>query len=235
VRAGLLPVPVVALLAVPLSACSGFLHSNAQPEQTYFLRAPLGSAPAAEGNATSSAPGTPVSLRVGHPLAAPGLDSPHIMLVQTDHRLDFYSGSRWPAPVPDVVESLAVQTLRASSQWASIEDSRSPFPSSYLLQVTVRRFEADYTGGGAAPEVHVVLDCILGRREGRDVVATFIAAGSATASTNRLSEVVAAFEQAAATALTALAQQSLAAVRADRTRAAQNPAAPKPSSSLQSQ
>jgi cholesterol transport system auxiliary component len=226
---------LAALLAVPLAACSGFLHSTAQPEQAYFLRAPLGGAAAAAGSATSSAPGTPVSLRVGHPLADPGLDSAHIMLVRADHRMDFYSGSRWPAPVPDVVESLAVQTLRASAQWASVEDSRSPFPSSYLLQVTVRRFDADYTGGGAAPEVQVVLDCILGRREGRDVVATFIAAGTASASANRLAEVVAAFEQATGTALTALAQQSLAAVRADQARAAQNAAAPRPSSSLQSQ
>lgn len=227
--------PVAALLAVSVAACSSLLHSNAQPEQTYFLRAPLAAAATPEPGPTPSAPGTPVSLRVGHPLADPGLDTAHIMLVQADHRMDFYSGSRWPAPLPDLVESLAVQTLRASAQWASVEDSRSPFPSGYLLQVTVRRFDADYTGGGAAPEVHVVLDCILGRREGRDVVATFIAAGSARAGTNRLAEVVTAFEQATGMALTVLAQQSLAAVRADQARAAQNAAAPKPSSSLQSQ
>ena len=43
------------------------------------------------------------SLRVGHPVAAPGLDSSHIMLVQADHRMNFYIGSRWPAPVADVL------------------------------------------------------------------------------------------------------------------------------------
>lgn len=225
-----------ALLAAPLAACSGFLHSNAQPEQTYYLRAPLGTAAGTAEGGAAAAPQTPsASLRVGHPLADPGLDNAHIMLVQADHRMDFYVGSRWPAPVPDVIESLAVQTLRAAAQWASVEDSHSPFPTSYLLQLTVRRFDADYTGGGAAPEVHVVLDCILGRREGREVVATFVASGTASASANRLSQVVAAFEQATGTALTSLAQQALAAVHADQARATQNAAAPAPSSSRPSQ
>jgi cholesterol transport system auxiliary component len=131
--------------------------------------------------------------------------------------------------------SLAVQTLRASGNWASVEDSGSPFPSDYLLQITVRRFDADYTGGAAAPEVNVVLDCIIGRREGRDVVATFVATGSAAAAQNRLGAVVGAFEQASATALTALGQQALEAARADAARAAQNATTPAPSSNRQSQ
>jgi cholesterol transport system auxiliary component len=171
-----------------------------------------------------------VSLRVGHPVAAPGLDSPHIMLVQADHRMSFYTGSRWVAPATEVVESLAVQTLRASGAWTSVEDSGSPFPSDYLLAIDLRRFEADYTAGGALPVVHVALECIVGRREGRDVVATFVAAGDAPAAANRMSEVVAAFEQASTAAMDVLAQQALQAVRADVQRAAQNPASPAPSS-----
>lgn len=220
------PLPVMLTAVALLAGCSGLLHSTAQPEQTYYLRAPLAAAAA-------PAQGPAVSLRVGRPLADPGLDSQHIMLVQSDHRLDFYSGARWPAPAPEVIESLAVQTLRASAQWASVEDSRSPFTSSYLLQTVLRRFDAEYAAGGGAPEVHVVLDCLIGRREGRDVVATFTASGSAPAAANRLADVVAAFEQATGAALESLSQQALAAVRADG--AAQNGAAPTPSSSRHSQ
>ena len=89
------------------------------------------------------------------------------------------------------------------------------------------------------PEVHVVFDCIIGRREGRDVVASFSAAGSALATANRLGEVVAAFEQATGTALAALSQQAQAAARAaaqpPAARAAQNEDSPVPSSSRSSQ
>jgi cholesterol transport system auxiliary component len=205
------------------------LHSNAKPEQIYYLRAPPAQAAAADGAAAAS-PAThsadsaplPVSVRVGRPVANPGLDSPHIMLLQTDHRMNFYTGSRWPGPAPEVIEALAVQTLRASGAWSSVEDSASPFPSDYLLQVHLRRFEADYTEGGAAPTVHVVLDCIIGRRQGREVLATFTASGAAAAPTNHLAEVVAAFEQATGTALEQLSQQALQTVRADPQRSALN-------------
>jgi ABC-type uncharacterized transport system auxiliary subunit len=153
------------------------------------------------------------------------------MLLQADHRMDFYLGSRWPAPASELIEALAVETLRSSNAWRSVEDSTSPFPSDYLLQVVVRRFEADYSGGGSAPTVQVTLDCIIGRREGRDVVASFVASGSAAAGANRLGEVVNAFEQATSAALTALAQQAVQAVQADLQRPAQNSENPEASSS----
>jgi ABC-type uncharacterized transport system auxiliary subunit len=217
-----------------LGGCSGLLQSNAKPEQTYYLRAPAVPAGAVAASEAAPAP----SLRVAHPLADPGLDTAHIMLLQKDHRMSFYTGARWPAPMPDLVGSLAVQTLRASGHWASVEDPASPFPSDYLLQITVRRFDADYSdapGGSAPPAVQVVFDCSIGRREGGEVLSTFVVAGSATASANRLGEVVAAFEQAADTALQQLAQQARAAVHTDAERAAQNGAAPAPSSNRHSQ
>jgi cholesterol transport system auxiliary component len=223
---------LIASLIGALGGCSGLLHSNAPAEQNYYLRAPA--VPA--GTIPAGAGAIPASLRVAHPLADPGLDSSHIMLLQNDHRMSYFTGARWPAPMPNLVASLAVQTLRASGNWASVEDSSSPFPSDYLLQITVRRFDADYTeAAAAAPTVHVVFDCIVGRREGREVLSSFVVAGSATATANRLSEVVSAFEQASATALTALTQQALEATRADAARATQKAAAPAPSSSRQSQ
>src|SRR5262249_8872819 len=135
-------------------------------------------------------------LGVGRPVAGPGLDSSRIMLVQADRRMNFFSGSRWPAPTPEVIEALAVQTLRASGAWASVEGSGSPFPSDYLLHLHVQRFEAEYAEGANAPVVHVVLDAMVGRRAGREVVATFTVSGTAAAAANRLCEAVVAFEQA---------------------------------------
>ncbi len=203
--------PAVLLMCLCLAGCAGLFQSKAKPEQIYYLRTPA--APSASAAASSAA--MPASIRVGRPAADPGLDSPHIMLVQADHRMNFYSGSRGAAPAPEVIEALAVQTLRASGAWASVEGSASPFPSDYLLQIHVRRFEADYTEGGEAPVARVVLDCIVGRRQGREVLATFTVSGSAAAPANRLGEVVAAFEQATGAALQSLAQQAEQAVRSD--------------------
>jgi cholesterol transport system auxiliary component len=205
-----------ALLFLCLTGCSNLFQSKAKPEQTYYLRAPAA--------AVAAAAATPMSatLRVMRPITDPGLDNAHIILVQADHRMNFYSGSRWAAPAPELIEALAVQTLRGSGDWASVEGSASPFPSDYMLQVRVRRFEADYAQADTAPVVRVVLDCILGRRPGREVLATFTVSGDATSSANHLSQVVAAFEQATATALEGLARQTAQAARADLERAAQN-------------
>ena len=229
------PLPAAGRCSSPpsLGGCGGLLRSSAAPEQSYYLNAP-----ALPAGASAGAAGAPASsLRIARPLADPGLDTSHIMLLQSDHRMSFYSGARWPAPMPQMVGSLTVATLRASGHWAAVEDAASPFPSDYLLQITVRRFDADYSAGAsAAPEVHVVLDCNIGRRDGRDVVGTFVVAGSATASANRLGEVVGAFEQATDAALSALTEQSLIAIRAaDAARAAQKSDKPVASSSRQSQ
>ena len=198
-----------ALLCLCLAGCSNLFQSKAKPEQTYYLRAPAAVAAAAAAPMAAS-------LRVVRPIADPGLDGAHIMLVQADHRMNFYSGSRWPAPTPEVIEALAVQTLRASGAWASVEGSGSPFPSDYLLHLHVQRFEAEYAEGANAPVVHVVLDAMVGRRSGRELLAAFTVSGTAAAAANRLGEVVVAFEQATGTALEALSQQTEQAVRADQ-------------------
>jgi cholesterol transport system auxiliary component len=199
-----------------LAGCTNLFHSDAKPEQTYVLRAPA--APPAAATATAAVP--LASLQVAHPFAAPGLDGPHIMLVQADHRMNFFLGSRWPSPVTDLVEALTVDTLRAAGTWQSVEDSGSPFSAEYLLQISVRRFEADYTGGGAAPTAVVVLDCTLGARAGRRLIASFVAQGSAPAASDRMNEVVAAFEHATDAALGSLAEQTAAATRAFAERSA---------------
>jgi ABC-type uncharacterized transport system auxiliary subunit len=205
------------------AGCTGNLfHSDAKPEQTYVLRAPVAGAAAGpegtDGAAATASAAPPAAalapIQIARPLAAPGLDGPHIILVQADHRMNFYLGSRWPAPLPDMVETLAVETLRASGEWQSVQDSGSPFTSEYLLSISVRRFEADYTRARSAPEVRVVLDCTLGARTGRELVASFVAQGSATAAGDHMSEVVAAFETASSTALESMSQQTVAATRA---------------------
>ena len=221
-----LPVCTAALCLATLGGCGSLFQSRAKPEQTYVLRAPPAGTTGAEGaaasaagaaaTATASPPAAALApLQVAHPLAGPGLDGPHIILVQPDHRMNFYLGSRWPAPLPDMVEALAVETLRASGEWQSVQDSGSPFISEYLLSIAVRRFEADYTRGrSSAPQVEVVLDCTLGARQGRELVASFVAEGSATAAGDHMSEVVAAFETAASAALTSMSGQAVAATHA---------------------
>jgi cholesterol transport system auxiliary component len=193
-----------------MAGCSGLLRSNALPVQVYTLR--VGDA-SPNGGADPDA-AVSASLHVAHPLAGPGLGTSQIVLLQPDHRMSVYAASAWAADAPTLFESLATQTLRASGEWRSVEDAESPFPSDYLLQISIRRFDADYAAGtDTPPTVHVTIDCTLGAEDGRTILASFVADGSAVAAANKLTEVVAAFQQAADQALGSMSQQASAAVR----------------------
>ncbi|MHB8812990.1 MAG: ABC-type transport auxiliary lipoprotein family protein [Steroidobacteraceae bacterium] len=201
------------LLVLGIGGCSGLLHSNAPPVQLYTLRA---GAVSSDG-AGDSHEALDASLRVANPLAGPGLGTSQIVLRQPDHRMNVYAASAWSADAPALVESLATQTLRASEDWSSVEGAEGPFPSDYLLQISIRRFDADYSAGtDAPPTIHVTLDCTLGTEDGREILASFSAAGSALAAANKLSEVVAAFQQASDQALGSMSRQALAAAQAAR-------------------
>jgi cholesterol transport system auxiliary component len=204
------------LLGLAVAGCSSLLHSNAPLVQIYTLRAPSASdlgtdqiaAPASGSTSTSA------SVRVAHLRAAPGLETAQIVLLQSDHRLNVYAASAWAAEAPALLESLAVATLRGSGHWRSVQDAESPFPSDYLLQISIAHFDADYSDDkGDPPTVRVTLDCTLGKAQGRDIITTFVASGMAVAGANRLGEVVAAFQRATDAAMTSLSKQAAAATR----------------------
>jgi cholesterol transport system auxiliary component len=191
------------------SACSGF-RSGEAPTVTYNLRAaaaaPAG-APAAPGRLQA------FSLRVLAPVAGPGLESDAILLTAADRRLEHFAASRWAAPAPTMLGSLVAETLRNRGLLAAVHDDAAPFPSDYLLRVTIRRFDADYAGGTSAPPaVTVVLECSLGTRADRKLLTTFVAQAAVRADDNRMGAVVAAFERATQDALGKLADQALAAM-----------------------
>lgn len=200
-----LPPALVAVAALLIAGCSSGLHSDSPATQVYVLRA--AAQPRSELTHFNA------SLHVSRPGAGPGMDTDRILLVQSDHRMSYFVASRWPANVPAVVESLAVDTLRSTGAWTAVQDSASAFSSDYLLQIVIRRFEADYSINPATPEVHVLLDCTVGKRVGREVITSFIAEGSASAPANRLGDVVTAFEDATNKALAEIAAQTAQAVR----------------------
>ena len=191
-----------------LSACSGVFESDLAAPQTYVLRLPA--TPAPEPNTSGG------TLLVQRPEASPGLASERIALLRSEQRFDFYAASRWAAPAPDVIESVMVDTLRATGAFSAVFDDSAPFSPRYNLRCTLRRFEADYTKSGGEPTVFVALDCTLGRHRDRELLASFTATGSAAARDDRLNAVVAAFESATAAAMSELGRAASAALASEK-------------------
>ena len=196
-----------------LTACSGVFESKLDAPQAYVLRLPPANAPAASANGGS--------VLLQRPQAGPGLDSDRIALLRSDQRFDFYAASRWAAPAPDLIESVMLDALRATGAFSAVFDDSAPYAPVYNLRCGLRRFESDYTSerggaGGRAPTVHVALDCTLGRRRDRQLLASFTAQGSSVAGEDRLSAVVAAFEAATATAMKELGRAIVDALAAEK-------------------
>lgn len=194
--------------AFALTACSGVFESKLVAPQAYVLRLPPATAPALAANAGS--------VLLQRPESGPGLDSDRIALLRSDQRFDFYAASRWAAPAPDLIESVMLDALRATGSFSAVFDDAAPYAPDYNLRCGLRRFEADYTPGGRAPTVHVALDCTLGRRRDRALLASFTAQGSSVAEEDRLNEVVAAFEAATATAMKELGRAAADALAAGK-------------------
>ena len=197
--------PVLGMLA----ACGGLLTSREPAPVTYVLRPVAASVAARAGGAPSptaaSAASSPVSLQVQRVVVAPGYARDEILLTHPDRRLDQYAASRWPDALPAVVERLAVDALRQHGAWSAVHDAAAPLPATQLLRLTVRRFDAEYAAAGRAPVVRVVIDATVARRDDRALLDSFTVEASAQASEDRMSAIVAAFEQAAGEALDGIA------------------------------
>ena len=196
--------PLIALL-LGLPGCSGLLHSTAPALQLYVLEPPQeasvtfdadrppGSAP------RSAAP----SLRISRPLPAPALNTDRIALLRPGNRLDYYAGSRWGAPLADLVSDLELTVFRVDSTWSAVADDRSSFNADYLLQTSLDRFTAEYASESGPPLIHVDLHGLLIRRSDGNLVGSFAIAENVMAKENRMASVVAAFSLAAQEAIIA--------------------------------
>ena len=183
-----------------LAGCSGGLRSNLPLAQVYVLR-PTVAAPAAPARSIGT-------IQVTLPLAAPGLSGEGIVVLRPGQRLDYYSGARWAAAAPIMLQTLAIEALRASNRFAMVESDAGPFAAEYVLSLELRHFEAEYRDSGP-PTVHVSLIGTLGRRGNRDAVVSFTAEGQVRADADRMQAVVAAFERATADALSQLAANAV--------------------------
>jgi cholesterol transport system auxiliary component len=196
-------------ISLGLGACGGLFESTIPAQQSYVLRLP--SRPV-QSEVTKVAGG----LRVQRPVAGPGLDSDRIVLLRSDRRFDVYAATRWAAPAPDLVASVLVDQLRGTSLFSSVLDDTAPYAPRYTLRCGLNRFESDYTGGGRAPTIEVVLDCTFGRYRDRTLLANFTAHGSAPAGDDRIGAVVAAFESATGKAVAELERNVTDALAAEK-------------------
>jgi cholesterol transport system auxiliary component len=180
-------------LSLALSGCAGsLLESSAAAPETYRL---------AGDSLPDRGSRMPLAISIARPGAALALDTDRVAVVQSDSRFDYFAGVRWSEPAPQMLQQQLVRALAADGRFEAVVAAPSRVPADLLLDVELRRFEAVYAADGGAPVVRVEMQVSLVDLRGARRLASFIAAASSSAETNRMASVIAAFERATSEAV----------------------------------
>lgn len=199
-----------ALLTFLAGGCTGSLfQTKAVPPTMYLLSA--GDARAAADGAAAG--GLAVDLAILKPRVRAGLDTDRIAALYPDRRLDYFADARWSGPLDEVIQDLIVQVFHTRAGMRNVSGDASAFGSAFWLEVTVTDFEAEYRESTAAPTVRVHLQARIGSSAERRIIARFEADAEQPAGENRMTSIVAAYNQAANTALAQLAANCAAALK----------------------
>lgn len=197
---------VLAVAALACGGCGSLLETKLPANTSYVLApAPASSAGVARSDA---------DLSIGRPDLAPGLDTERIAVLK-GRQLDYYRAAQWGGRAAEVVQTLLVDSFEDQQLFRSVTAEQSRVASEYVLDITVRDFQAEYASDNDAPTAHVTILGRLIRVTDRQLVDTFAATAQSRASDNRLTAVAAAFETAAHKVVLELAQKTAASIASD--------------------
>jgi cholesterol transport system auxiliary component len=173
---------------------SNWLESSVPVPETYRI----GPASQALGEVAAEPRANGLALTVSRPRASTAIDTDRIAVVPAPSRFDYYSDVRWAEAAPQMLQQNLVAALATSKRFAGVFAAPARVPAELMLDVELRHFEAVTAAGEATPAAHVQLQVSLvdSRRAMR--VTSFVSEARVTATQNRRSDIVAAFEAATA-------------------------------------
>ena len=173
-------------LAVPVGACA--LLSGGDPAQLYRF--------GAEPAPTMSVEGAKFGVLKSTTDFVAAAASDKILTV-TRGEAAYIKDARWVSPASVLFDELVDRTFQGSSGRARLITRGEVAKADYVLKLDVRTFEARYPGPKLAPEVVVETRATLTRSDTRELVAEEVFTSRVQAGENRVSAIVAAYDQAA--------------------------------------
>jgi cholesterol transport system auxiliary component len=181
-------------LAVSLSACIS-LFPKSDPSQLYRFD---GAAPTAAGEAPAPSGRFGVTRANGSFVQSAASD--RILTVDGD-QVAYIAESRWVSPAAVLFNEAMTRAFDANTGAARLMSRGERGRADYFMRVDVTRFEAVYDRGTkAAPEIAVTLRVALVRAD-RTLAGSTLIEANVRAADNRVSAIVAAFDQAVGQAL----------------------------------
>ncbi|KAF1686742.1 ABC transporter [Pseudoxanthomonas broegbernensis] len=194
--------------ALLLAGCSLLTGSQRDPVTIY--------APQVQVQTDPAWPQVDWQLAVSKPSASRLIDSPRIGVRPVPGELQVYRGAVWAQPPTDLLEGAVLRALEDSGKIAAVGRVATGLRADYRLAMDVRRFEADYAGGGPAATIEVAAKLL--HNTDQRVVASRTFRQALPAAATDIASVAAAFEQALGAITPEIAGWTLAQGQADTRR-----------------
>ena len=114
-----------------LTGCSAFPDTNVT--QNYILSVP---------DIQANRPSLPLHLQVMPVDVGPGLDTTRIAFIDNDVQMNYIADSRWAAPLPEMLKSLWIQTLKQSGIASSVGSDTDGERADCVIHITANNFNA---------------------------------------------------------------------------------------------
>lgn len=187
-----LPIPRVinaAVLAVGLMAsvagCAGLLDSDEPAERIYWLDPHVVPEPDVDNRTQTS-----LSVSV---VAAPGMDTDRLLVLEPDSRLNHIASARWPDNIPDVIQSHLQTTLQSSGRYTRVTAGPTSRVAHRRLELEIREIYSVADQDNRASVVRMALGGYVSCSETDDPIAL---AADIDINDDRLSGIVAAYQVA---------------------------------------
>ena len=175
----------LSLLSILLNACSGLTSSDQPANTTWWLKPYTG---AMQTDSHEAPRMIAVSVTV-----VPGLDTNRILTLSDDAELNRYAAARWADNLPELVKSLVGRMLESSGRFEVASGRIKSSSEECDLQLEVREFFAELDGDGKTSRVRVAID---GRHQCGSVAVPIQLSASIPVHDDRMSVIVAAFQEA---------------------------------------
>ena len=179
------------------SACAGLLESKQPAERVYWLEPLIVQQDTSTDTVLQS-----IAVSV---TAVPGLDTDRMLILGPDAHLNYYASARWPDSIAEVLESLLRSTLESTGRYSRVTRGATSQSADLHLELEVRELYALANAIDSAHTVRMVLkgylDCIGDER-------AIVMQSVAEIRDNRLTEIVAAYQEALGKASQQLVEQT---------------------------
>jgi cholesterol transport system auxiliary component len=185
------------ILALSVSACGGMTRSDKPATNTWWLEPYTGM--------TQERPSEPAPLVAISITVVPGLDTDRILTLSDDAELNQFAAARWADNLPELVTSLVGRTLEASGRFETAIDRAGRSSENCELRLELQEFFARLSPSGQTTGVQVAIEGRF-QCESDEPVPLKLSA-SIPVNDERMSVIVAAFQQAMDSAMKDMIEQ----------------------------